>query len=367
MTQENIQISDTPVADGIYSGDVAGLKEAAPVLLRKRGEAETGDAVIGNDADEQGPVNAKDAIKVGDGAREVTEWRKQREQQRQKFEEAVFGADTPGEEDAARFDAITKPDELAAELHKSANAEVIKAEAAIEAERREAPPPAPLNALEAQLQNYVVGEVEKAHRHVVNQILQNYPEAGDQEMLNALREVSPERYAEIASAYGQAEQALKLVQSAAQHEAAKAHSAVRSEYESWAAAEDKKFAQAHPELRDAKVQAEVFQGAIAYLKSLGMSEQDIVASWNGTGPINIRHAAAQETLLKAARYDMAKKSLATRPRSKNVPKVQRPGVRGDVEPRSRFADLEQRFERSGSARDAGRLIAARREAARRGR
>src|SRR6185369_10010846 len=129
--------------------------------------------------------------------------------------------------------------------------------------------------------------------------------------------------------------------------------------------QDHEFERKHPELRDPAVRVKLFNAAIDYLKDKRMSEAEIAANWQGVGNEDFRFAAKHEALLELARYHLAKKNLANRPK-KAAPPVQKPGARGAVEPRSRFADLEDRFARTGSARDAGRLIAARRSAARRG-
>jgi hypothetical protein len=112
------------------------------------------------------------------------------------------------------------------------------------------------------------------------------------------------------------------------------------------------------------VKAEILSAAIAELRDRGMSDEAIVAGYNGSGPVNLRDAAVQSALLDLARTRLNRERIANRPKPR-APRVQRPGVSGEVtQAPNQHKVLSDRLDKTGSPRDAARLLAARRADAR---
>jgi hypothetical protein len=141
-----------------------------------------------------------------------------------------------------------------------------------------------------------------------------------------------------------------------------------------AAQHDDAFERNHPELfgPDAPRGAKdaIREEAMQFLREQGMSAQDIMQNWKGNGPYSaaLRSATAQEMLLQVARMRLAKKDMAPGRRNAPLPRVQRPGAAsapiGAVQ--ANVSQAAKNLNRSGSVRDAAKLLAAQRRAARRG-
>jgi hypothetical protein len=101
------------------------------------------------------------------------------------------------------------------------------------------------------------------------------------------------------------------------------------------------------------------------LKDLGFHEGELLALWNGQRGISLRDHRLQLLVRDGIRYREAQQKArlaATKP----VPPVQRPGV---AQPKGAARDaqlqaLTTKLEKTGSLKDAARLLAERRKAAR---
>jgi hypothetical protein len=131
--------------------------------------------------------------------------------------------------------------------------------------------------------------------------------------------------------------------------------------QAWVMEQDMTFARAHPETMDPNVGPKLRQAALDVLRSTGMSEEQIKHEWNGG---LLRSAAAQEIVLQAAKFHLAKSAPAL---PKSIPPVtQRPGVSSgrNMERETNIKNLDRKLDETGSLRTAARLLQARRSARR---
>ncbi len=121
-----------------------------------------------------------------------------------------------------------------------------------------------------------------------------------------------------------------------------------------------------PDLKDKTKAAKLQQASFEYLTDIGFKENELASNWNGQEKISFRDARMQQLVHDATRYrELKAKPPAPAPRP--VPQVQRPGV---SQPRGASDDqavqsLNNKFERTGSLKDAAALLTAKRMAARR--
>jgi hypothetical protein len=361
MTEQTTQQAPEPSpARESFSGDSDGIRAAADELIKRRGAETEATEGPGDMSEDRAGVQPDEAISLRAAAKELSDYRQDKQVAREKFEQAVYGE--AGEEQSARPEGTQ---DLAQQI--AGNIQQFETSPPpVQPAVQQSPAPAPLAHVEQQLAQYIEGQTATARQQIVNAIVEQYPEVQDQERLNELRTTWPQRYQEIAAAYAAGEQQLAMVQKSAQLDVVRYANGAMQQFNQWAQEQDAAFASRHPELNDPKVKAEVVRGTIDYLKSIGMTDQQIADGYlHGTGPVNLRHAAAQETLLRAARADMAKKNLANRPR-KAAPRVVRPGSAGEItQVPDKHTTLERRLDNSGSIRDAARLVSARRADARR--
>jgi hypothetical protein len=135
-----------------------------------------------------------------------------------------------------------------------------------------------------------------------------------------------------------------------------------AQFKRWAEIEDAKF-EKHAGKVDHALQVE----ALATLRDVGVSDEEVAAAWNGGALISFRDHRAQRIIADAARWRAAsaKAKAAT---ARASPPPQRPGVRMDRVSAS-AADLQamsRQLDQAGSAQQAlkiaGRLVAERRRA-----
>ena len=140
----------------------------------------------------------------------------------------------------------------------------------------------------------------------------------------------------------------------------------QEQWKNYAAREDQRFEELHPELGDPKTQARAQQEAMDYLAERGLSPDTIFRLWGSQ--YWFRAAETQKIILDASRWNAAQKGLrgATK---KPLPPVLRPGAARDRNGDSdsdRIRSLSDRLNRSGGLRDAARLLMAQRRAFSRG-
>ncbi len=143
-------------------------------------------------------------------------------------------------------------------------------------------------------------------------------------------------------------------------------SALREAQQKWfefATRQDALFAEHVPEAADPAKNAKMQEVAVAVLKEIGFSDEELGDLWTGRTRLPLRDHRMALLIHDATRYRQAQqkaKDVAAKP----VPPVQRPGVsqlRGAALD-AKIQALAKQLETSGSLKDAAALIAARRKA-----
>jgi hypothetical protein len=140
---------------------------------------------------------------------------------------------------------------------------------------------------------------------------------------------------------------------AAQEKQAAQH---RAQWSEFAAKEDRKFFEAHPELNDADKRNKMAEAVVKTAEAAGISRDELVKAYSGEVALSPRSAALQEIFLKAALYDQAKANVA-KPAAKPVPPVQKPGTaKPAVSPLdAQIETMTRRVAQTGSLKDATAL------------
>ena len=89
---------------------------------------------------------------------------------------------------------------------------------------------------------------------------------------------------------------------------------------------ERRVAKEHPDL-NGEAREKVARHVLEMLRAEGLADEEIAALWSGSATVPFRHAGMQAVLLKAARYDLARKKASTAQRMP-LPPVLRPGVAG---------------------------------------
>jgi hypothetical protein len=120
-----------------------------------------------------------------------------------------------------------------------------------------------------------------------------------------------------------------------------------------------------PELADPAQRAKFEHAAVGVLRDLGFSDQELVALHMGRTDLSLHDHRVQLLIREGVRFRDAQKA-AKQASLKPVPPVQRPGVapqRGAVHD-AVVQNLTKRLDQTGTLKDAARLLAERRKAAR---
>jgi hypothetical protein len=120
-----------------------------------------------------------------------------------------------------------------------------------------------------------------------------------------------------------------------------------------------------PEIADPAQRAKLEHAAVGMLRELGFSDQELNGLYYGKGDLSLHDHRLQLLIRDGIRFRDAQKA-AREASHKPVPPVQRPGV---AQPRGAAHDavvqnLTKRLDQTGNLKDAARLIAERRKAAR---
>src|SRR5581483_5301032 len=127
--------------------------------------------------------------------------------------------------------------------------------------------------------------------------------------------------------------------------------------------QDDLFKEKVPEFADGDKAAKLQSAAVGVLKDIGFAEGELVALWNGQRGISLRDHRLQLLIRDGIRYREAQQK-ARLAAAKPVPPVQRPGV---AQPKGAARDaqlqaLTTKLDKTGSLKDAARLLAERRKA-----
>jgi hypothetical protein len=125
------------------------------------------------------------------------------------------------------------------------------------------------------------------------------------------------------------------------------------------------FTEKVPEIADPAQRAKLQGAAVGMLRELGFSDQELAELWQGRRDLSLHDHRLQLILRDGLRFRDARKA-AKEASAKPVPPVQRPGV---AQPRGAAQDavvqsLAKRLDQTGNLKDAARLLAQRRKAAR---
>jgi hypothetical protein len=100
----------------------------------------------------------------------------------------------------------------------------------------------------------------------------------------------------------------------------------QAQWNEWASDQDRKFMQSRPELKDPAVYQKLQKTAVEYLRSIGMTDQQIAQAWNTP---HVRSAEAQQIIADAASAWAAREAIKNGKGRKPVPPVQKPGSAAD--------------------------------------
>jgi len=125
------------------------------------------------------------------------------------------------------------------------------------------------------------------------------------------------------------------------------------------------FVERAPELADPAQKAKLEHAAIGMMRELGFNDSELGLLWSGRADLSLHDHRLQLLIRDGVRFRDAQKA-AKEASHKPVPPVQRPGV---AQPRGAAQDavvqnLTKRLDQTGNPKDAARLIAERRKAAR---
>jgi hypothetical protein len=142
----------------------------------------------------------------------------------------------------------------------------------------------------------------------------------------------------------------------------------REQHVQWANEQDRLFIEAHPEFANPKQAAELQDGVVRFLRSTGMSDAEIVREWNTPGSPMRSHKGQALLAVGGKNYATLENARAAKPLPKNLPPVQRPGMRPET-PSSAYSEVSRYDRQLSSAKSqrqqleaAARLLGAARRA-----
>jgi len=145
----------------------------------------------------------------------------------------------------------------------------------------------------------------------------------------------------------------------------------KQKFAEFAQAEDAKLAEFVPELADSEKAGKVQNAAIALLKDIGFSENELVEAYNGQRDLSLRDHRVQRLIVDGIRYremQKAAEQAKEKVQAKPLPPVQRPGTtqgKGAAQA-AEIQNLQKQLDRASginALRIAAKLTAAQRAAA----
>ena len=200
-------------------------------------------------------------------------------------------------------------------------------------------------------------------------IQQQFPEYGNDAAMRETARTDPERWAQLLYTRQQAERQLQADTFVASEQFKAQAQAQREQFAELAKWDDTQFAKNHPEMENPRVAERVREGIFQmYEEKYNVPRERLKALYKSDP--HIRSFAGQEAMLNDWRAWEAQKQMKAGRARPPLPPVQRPGTSGT--PVSRQAaeidSLQNKLNRTGSVRDAARLLSqSRRAANRRGR
>ena len=140
---------------------------------------------------------------------------------------------------------------------------------------------------------------------------------------------------------------------------------MREGFNKWSGEQDRLFSEQAKEFSDAKQAGKAQTEVLTYLeKEVGVPAKAVLEMWDDpNGTIHIRDARVQRIIRDASKYN-ASLAAAKEVQAKPLPPVQRPGTASNSSRGPDIKALETKLERTGSAKDAAALLAAKRSARR---
>jgi hypothetical protein len=221
--------------------------------------------------------------------------------------------------------------------------------------------------IESAKQNYVEiarqnAQVSAAALFAAYPELQNIPGEQIKGAIAAIANQNPARGAEIVAHIERTNAVVSQWQQAAAQQQAQQQARAQQEFAAFAAAEDAKFLEAAPEMADKQASRKLGDAAVSTLRNVGFSDADLQRAYNGEASLSLRDHRAQLLLRKASLYDLAIEG-AKNAQVRTAPPVVRPGVSGERAAeydQSHLSELSRRLGQTGNAKDAARLLMARR-------
>lgn len=229
----------------------------------------------------------------------------------------------------------------AAELRRVAETERVKAEAA---------------------RTQYESQLPQLHQILVEAQAGAFPDIKSMADVQRLSTEDPLRYLQY-TAHQQKVAAVQQEMYAAQERQTREH---QSRWQEFASKQDAAVLERIPDLSDPSKRTKVQESARAYLKDVGFQDTELEQSWGGQLGISFRDARVQEMIHDAVKWREAQAKVKTAISSKPLPPVQKPGVsaaKGSADVQH-IQTLSAKLDKTGNAKDAAALIAARRAARR---
>lgn len=167
---------------------------------------------------------------------------------------------------------------------------------------------------------YALSLVTSRYPEIANYTAEQLPVA-----LHAIAQQNPQRAQEIQRDLTSANQIYQQALAANQQTAKIQQQQFQQQFQNWTKAEDDKFLQGAPELKDDETMSRASKAALKTLEGVGFSKDELAKGYYGESAISLRDHRAQLIIWKAAQYD-ALKGNPPQAAAKPLPPVQRPGV-----------------------------------------
>jgi hypothetical protein len=180
--------------------------------------------------------------------------------------------------------------------------------------------------------------------------------------LNLMQRQNPERHAQVMNHINAIQGTLNQANQLQQRQQALAAQQYQADWTRFSAEEDSKFIQRNPEMADPAQSQAIVNKAANYMRNIGFSDRDINALWHGQNSVSVRDHRVQQLIMDAMKYREARAAVPNAKAKIQAARVQKPGASGDrpSDQEAGLRHLNERLNTSHSARDAAKLLIARR-------
>ncbi len=185
----------------------------------------------------------------------------------------------------------------------------------------------------------------------------DFPEIKSQEDIARLAVDDPLRYIQFKAKQDEANAYWGEMQQAQQ----RAEQEQMQSWNSFSAQQDALFAEKVPDASDPNKAQKLKDGALKTLKDVGFTTEEVARAWSTPNSLSLRDARIQQILVDAVKYRTAQSAVKIAP-PKPVPQVVKPGVATgrDAGKEQRLKALDEQLNKTGSLRDAAKLLGLRR-------